>query len=439
MVMSRWTSLLLLLGALGACAPERQAVAPPAAPAAPAVTFTVDGVKYASRAAALAATRQKLGATLDAIPGERDPLSGRARIVVPDRDRLRPLVTQQVKRAGEILEFALDADHDSLRAMADAVVRVRAFETATAVEQNDTADPDIGDADYLVWYQVRSVSANNTGPWTGGWFVRRAGSDGRNPAGMDPGVAPGTPRYASFIKSVREAAIRLGGLSVAAAGPGTAAADKGRRTVGSGSGIVLDAAGHVLTNNHVVGACSDVRIVDAAHDAETAALVARDPSNDLALLKAPLRGPKPARFRDGPDLQPGESVVVAGYPLANMLGSDMAVTTGSLTRLTGPRDDTRLLQLSAPVQPGNSGGPVLDAEGNVIGVVTAMMTRIPGPNGVALVPQNVNFAIKAAIVRNFLETNHVAMAGAASRVATPAAAAVGEAARKFTVRVECRR
>jgi S1-C subfamily serine protease len=102
-----------------------------------------------------------------------------------------------------------------------------------------------------------------------------------------------------------------------------------------------------------------------------------------------------------------ESVVVAGFPLTGILASGLSATTGTVSALAGPRDDRRIIQITAPVQPGNSGGPVLDGSGNLVGVVVAKLDAV----GVALltgdVPQNVNFAISLGTLQAFLDANGV--------------------------------
>jgi S1-C subfamily serine protease len=266
--------------------------------------------------------------------------------------------------------------------------------------------------------------------------VRKNGNAVTNPATADPGTAPGAPRVASFVKSVREAALRLGGSSVAGVTGASLGANGAAPAAVSGSGIIVDTSGHVLTNEHVVRTCTTPRIIDTASATYTATVVTKDAANDLALLKVEHQWPQAASLRDGREPRPGENVVVTGYPLNKLVGSGMAVTTGSVTSLTGPRDDSRLLQLSAPVQPGNSGGPLLDGEGHLIGVVTSTLNGMVLALATGAVPQNVNFAVKVAIVRNFLDSHDITYAHAASARELPAAD-VGDLARKFTVRIEC--
>lgn len=381
--------------------------------------------------AALGAMRRSITAVVANVPPVSSPMSGSVRIVVPDYDRLRVLAIQRVKPPSSgTVNFVAAQEEIGTRAMADAVVQSRVFATSAVVEHNDTAMPDAGRADYLLWYQVASITPNNAGPWIGRWLLRRPGAATSYPVNPDPGTAAGVPRLASFVQSVRlVAAAPAGGL------PGAAAA-VGPRAVSGGSGIVVDAQGHILTNNHVIAGCPDVRVATADGSGGTAVLMAGDAANDLALLKTERRWPAWAKFRDSRGLRPGEPLVVTGFPLPGTVSPEMAVTTGSLTALAGLQGDTRQLQFSAPVQPGNSGGPVLDDSGRVVGVASSVLTSLGLVVTTGLVAQNANFAIKSDAAREFLDTNRVSLDQGAGRSGL-SAPAIGDLARKFTVKVEC--
>jgi S1-C subfamily serine protease len=104
----------------------------------------------------------------------------------------------------------------------------------------------------------------------------------------------------------------------------------------------------------------------------------------------------------------GEMVAAFGYPWRGLLSTTGNFTLGNVTSLTGLRDDTRYLQISTPVQPGNSGGPLLDASGNFVGVVSAKLNALfimAATEGD--IPENVNFAIKSSVAATFMESNGV--------------------------------
>jgi S1-C subfamily serine protease len=103
----------------------------------------------------------------------------------------------------------------------------------------------------------------------------------------------------------------------------------------------------------------------------------------------------------------GDQVVAIGYSLHGLLTSDLTVTTGIISSLAGLRNDTRFLQISAPVQPGNSGGPLHDNSGNIVGVVTAKLDALRAVKATGDIPQNINFAIKTGALRDFLDNSAV--------------------------------
>ncbi|MFC3692169.1 trypsin-like peptidase domain-containing protein [Chenggangzhangella methanolivorans] len=149
----------------------------------------------------------------------------------------------------------------------------------------------------------------------------------------------------------------------------------------------------IVTNAHVV---DEARVITVSgYDGTSRAKpVIVDRNNDVALIRTEqdLDGPPlPFRFRGGPGL--GETVAVLGYPLAGLLSSGPQVTTGGISSLLGPQEDARQLQLSAAIQPGSSGGPLLDMRGRVIGVVVATLTNA----------QNVNFAVRASLAEALIE------------------------------------
>lgn len=204
----------------------------------------------------------------------------------------------------------------------------------------------------------------------------------------------------------------------------------------SGTGFFVSESGHILTNNHVVESCKTVQATRLGSVAEPVQVIARDATNDLALLKA-VAGPKtvPAlavRTRIG------DSVYVYGFPLAGLLATSGNFTIGNVTAVSGLSDDSRMLQISAPVQPGNSGGPLLDRNGNIAGVVVSKLNALRLASVTKDVAQNVNFALKASVAQTFLDGNGILppLATAAAPAMEPAA--IAETARTFTVFIECK-
>jgi hypothetical protein len=202
--------------------------------------------------------------------------------------------------------------------------------------------------------------------------------------------------------------------------------------------FLFGTAGEILTNSHVVEECQSIRVKLVSGNSEQGAVIARDEWNDLAVVRLTV-ATNPSSvvvFREGP-LRTGDPIVALGYPLRGFLATGANVSVGNVSALAGLRDDTRHLQISAPVQPGNSGGPLLDASGHLAGILTSKLNAVRTLQATGDIPQNVNFGLKAEVVRTFLDSNGLTYRTARSdRQLTPAD--VVEIARPATVLIECR-
>lgn len=212
---------------------------------------------------------------------------------------------------------------------------------------------------------------------------------------------------------------------------GTPDGSAGTKRVATGSGFVVAPPGYVLTNNHVVEKCAEVR--SPLHKA-VLKVVARDSKNDLALLEGDLPGTQTAHFRAGATPRLGEPVIVAGFPLSDLLASSLNVTSGTISALAGPKNNEALFQITAPVQRGNSGGPVLDVNGDVVGVVVSKLNALRVAMATGDVPQNVNFAIDGHLARAFIEAQGIELP---EIPAVPSSRDAPERARGFTLLLEC--
>jgi len=206
---------------------------------------------------------------------------------------------------------------------------------------------------------------------------------------------------------------------------------------GSGSGFGVSQDGYIVTNYHVVAGCNTIQIAEG-FTRTLAPVVAADKSNDLALLKADRVFESAAHISSIP-LRLGEPVWAAGFPLNGILAPSINVTPGAVSSEAGISNTTTRVQITAPIQPGNSGGPLLTKNGSVAGVVVQSLSSVQ----VALalggkIPQNVNFAIKASVLRDFLDSSHVYYTLAAPGEGPALDPTVlAEQARTFTVALEC--
>lgn len=168
----------------------------------------------------------------------------------------------------------------------------------------------------------------------------------------------------------------------------------------SGTGFALN-NGYIATNYHVVDGAKSISVkgIKGAFNVEYKAdVVAADKVNDLAIIKINDSrfsgfGVVPYRAKTTTS-EVGEDIFVLGYPLTATMGDEIKLTTGVISSKTGFQGDVSLYQISAPIQPGNSGGPLFDGNGNLIGIVNAKHKGA----------ENVSYAIKVSYLRNLMES-----------------------------------
>ncbi|MCM1223153.1 MAG: serine protease [Lachnospiraceae bacterium] len=169
----------------------------------------------------------------------------------------------------------------------------------------------------------------------------------------------------------------------------------------SGSGFALN-NGYICTNYHVVEGARSIEILGVQGDftiSYSAKVVATDKFNDLALLQiddSKFKGFGTIPYKVKTSMaEVGESIFVLGYPMTTTMGDEIKLTNGIISSRTGFQGDVSLYQISAPIQPGNSGGPLFDNYGNLIGIVSAKHEGA----------ENVGYAIKASYLRNLMESS----------------------------------
>jgi S1-C subfamily serine protease len=162
-------------------------------------------------------------------------------------------------------------------------------------------------------------------------------------------------------------------------------------TISTGTGFIISKNGYILTNAHVIRGYSNIyAYVDKKRHKANIILV--DSDNDIALLK--IKG----KFNYLPlnlkKAEVGEDITVIGYPNIGLQGNEIKATFGEINSLSGIQGDIRHYQIDAPIQPGNSGSPLLNMKGEVIGIVNATLNQVVMLKKTGTLAQNVNYAIK---------------------------------------------
>ncbi len=237
-------------------------------------------------------------------------------------------------------------------------------------------------------------------------------------------------RYKGQLSDPPQAAPAPGGEATAGASPKAPVPRRG--TIQTGSGFFVNDRGAGITNAHVVADCKNAVISGYG----PARILARDTINDMALVQAAGDPKTPfAKIRRKP-LQLGETVYAMGFPLAGQLDNGLNFTSGLVSSLAGMGNDARLLQFTAPIQPGNSGGPVVDNGGAIVGVIQSKLSEVASLQNNGSLPQNINFGIKADLAANFMRANGVDPTDL-DIVPAQEATAVAREGRGYTFQIKC--
>ncbi len=161
----------------------------------------------------------------------------------------------------------------------------------------------------------------------------------------------------------------------------------------TGTGFFVSTDGYLITSYHVIKNSKKVIAVTFDKKELEAEVIKVDPANDVALLNVKTTT-KPLHFSDQINLSKGEEVFTLGYPLLMIQGQEQKATFGRINSLSGVGDDVRFIQIDVPIQPGNSGSPLINMNGQVIGIIQGLLDQLLTLKASGSLPQNVNYALK---------------------------------------------
>jgi S1-C subfamily serine protease len=203
----------------------------------------------------------------------------------------------------------------------------------------------------------------------------------------------------------KEALIKLAG-NVTSPQPVVQQPSVKQQVVSGGTGFLFGSQDYIVTNYHVVKGTSAVKVKFTNGESINAEVVGRDIQNDVAILKltkSPSFQTREMKFGDSSMVRMGDEVFTIGYPHIGIMGLKPKYTKGVISAVTGIKDNPTVFQTTVPIQPGNSGGPLFNDKGEVVGLTTSSLSLL-AIESMGAVPQNVNYAVKSSFVKNTIST-----------------------------------
>lgn len=186
--------------------------------------------------------------------------------------------------------------------------------------------------------------------------------------------------------------------------PSDQSSDEGPRAVtAKATGFLITSNGYLLTAHHAVANAGRIEVV---HQWETypATVIVKDEAIDVAVLRIEGAGFPCLALTSSAPVRTGDPVFTMGFPQVALQGMEPKFTEGSISSLSGPSGVSRLFQISVPIQAGNSGGPLVNQKGQVVGMVNARLNDLLAVTVSGMIPQNVNYAVKSSFILPFLES-----------------------------------
>ena len=189
-----------------------------------------------------------------------------------------------------------------------------------------------------------------------------------------------------------------------------------------GTGVYVGYSNYIITNYHIVAGSKNINVKFSNGKSYTATMVAKDKSNDVAFLKlneSPEIIASNIVLANSSSVKSGDKVFTIGYPMSNILGDRPRFAEGAISSIYGVDNDPRVFQISVPIQPGNSGGPLFNEKGEVIGITMASLDAANTMQITGAIPQNVNFAIKSSFILNMMAMVPESLISSTGIVVTP--------------------
>lgn len=358
--------------------------------------FTVAGVTYHSKAEAINKLEQMNTIDLNGIHPRTEPYTAKALVAINTIERMEDTMSSyelgknNTKRI--YVEYLREFNFKTIKTHYDAIEKRNLFSETKFISIDRPEDVENPDFDYIIYLY-------NPYPNLAQWFIKGVGLPEPKIITMDNSKPAGAPRLMSWLDSIESTVsynYTINGLSP----PKT---DKKAAILASyGTGFAVS-RNVIVTAYHVIDGHEKISVKFEGGEWQPVKLHKYSKANDIAILSIDKNINDYLQLIDTKNLKQADRVFTMGYPATNILGLEPKYTEGYVSSLSGIQGENSLMQVSVPVQPGSSGGPLLNSNGNVVGLITSTAAVSSFYKFTGSLPQNINWAVKSDYIKLLID------------------------------------
>lgn len=360
--------------------------------------FTVGGMTYYSKNEAINKLDQMNSMDLEGIVPISNPIEASALVTINAMERMEDTAIvynpnkESTKRI--YIDYLSEFWFKTFKMNYEALQKRNLFSKVKFSSDIYPENVKNNDFDYIIYLY-------NPSPNLAQWFIKGKTLTEPQLVNTDMSKPGGPQRLMSWIDSI-EKTVR--GNSTASPSPSPSVTDRNKRQPSYGTGFAVAKNGTIVTAYHVVSGHENISVKFENGEWLPARLIKYSKSNDIAILAIDKNVNEYLKLTDTKKLKQADRVFTMGYPATNVLGTEPKYTEGYVSSLSGIQDEDSLMQVSVPIQPGNSGGPLVNSKGDVVGLITSTAAVNAFYKFTGSLPQNINWAVKSDYIQLLIDS-----------------------------------
>ncbi len=358
------------------------------------VNFMVGGINYNSKEEAIQKYKQLNEDNVNAIVAKKECIDSKVLVVINTMKKMEDTAIKYTRSKEStqpiIVEYISEAAFDSWKMHYSGLVKRNLFKKVDFITDEFPENINNSNYDYIIYL-------HNPNPTLFLWYIKGKNFTEPQLISTDSSVwkESSFQKLSNWLESLEKIMT------------GNSPNEVGKQSVAFGTGFAVSSDGFIVTANHVIAGHSKISVKFENADWIPAKIVKFSKSNDIAILSIDKSVSDYLILTDTKKLKQADRVFTMGYPATYVLGVEPKYTEGYVSSLSGIQGEDSLMQVSVPIQPGNSGGPLVNDKGQVVGMVTSTAAVSAFYKFTGTLPQNINWAVKSDYIKLLINTEIV--------------------------------